>query len=347
MNLQDLALFKGFIERETLREIYIRGYRRSVTFANNPSSIEKFLSEVKAEDAIKGAIKKFSINETFGFDFWENTNDNWLAHLKQGRTRHSYADPYKLKNLEGWFITLRENWDAAKSWLYEDVDKAFARMGYVVEKGELKKIIQTKFKIGDIIKGTISGDICKVTGIDTEHTCYLVDDDGAIDFNKEDYWELFKEESKEELPNIEDFSGVPEADDDLEFFELNNKGRKGQKRLAEDEMSLNFRSNSYKIAFNQTITSKIQKNQYKFVRLARNKHGEIVIQLHKVEGLSEKPVKITFNTHADSTAINAVINSKDLCTKLKTLLNLTGDYFTLKIQELYMDFDKANYKISK
>ena len=81
--------------------------------------------------------------------------------------------------------------------------------------------------------------------------------------------------------------------------------------------------------------------------MARNKHGEIVIQLHKVEGLSEKPVKITFNTHADSTAINAVINSKDLCTKLKTLLNLTGDYFTLKIQELYMDFDKANYKISK
>jgi hypothetical protein len=45
--------------------------------------------------------------------------------------------------------------------------------------------------------------------------------------------------------------------------------------------------------------------------------------------------------------VNACINSKDLCGKLKTLLNLAGDYFVLKVEELYMDYEKANYKISK
>ena len=351
MILQDLALFKEFIEKHTIREIYIRAYKRSVSFAKTSSSIEEFLLNIKPEEAIVGAIKKFTPNETFGYDFWMNTNDNWLIALKHGRMRKSYSNKTGLSTLDGMYKVLRENWDAPKSWLFENVDVALTRMNYIKEESQEEpeevKTFTPKFKIGDFIKGSISGDVCKVTGIDTEHGCYLVDDDGAIDFNKEEFWNLIKEEPKEELPDVDDFSGVPEADDDLEFFDINSGARSTSTKLKKGQASLNFKHGSYKLTFNQEDTKKIKNNLYKYVRLARNKQGDIVLQLHKVEGLTETPVNITFVSRTGNKYLNAAINSKDLCTKLKTLLNLTGDYFTIKLEELFIDFDKANYKISK
>lgn len=295
MNIQDQTLFKSFIEGQGLREVFLKGYRRSAQFAGNPSSVEKYLNEVKAENAIIDAIKTYTTNSHFGYDFWQNASENWNTFLNKGRTWHSYEDKEKLMCLEGMYKVLRENWDAAKTWLYEDVDKALIRMGLITSEEE----------------------------------------------------EKVEEESTNPTRQM-DFSGVPEADDDLEFFDLNTNSRNRTGKLKVNEATLNFRSHSNKFTFNQTTSRKIQKNDYKYVRLAKNKQGDIVLQLHKIEMTDCRQVTVTYNNSSGGTgAVNACINSKDLCTKLKTLLNLTGDIFTLHIEELYMDFDKANFKISK
>lgn len=291
MTIQDIALFKSFIESNTLREIFLRGYRKSATFSKNPSSVEEYLSNIEAEKVIVNGITNFITNSNFGYDFWQNANENWITFLHQGRKRHSYTDYNKLIELGGMFKVLRENWDAVKAWLYEDVEVALKRLG-------------------------------------------LLEDNN----NKE-------EEPEKELPDVDDFSGVPEYDDGLEFYDVGSGSRSRTNRLKKGQVSLNFRGHSFKVTFNQDDTKKLQQNGYKYVRLAKNKQGDIVIQLHKQEGLANNPVNLTFPSSGGST--NAAINSKDLCEKLKTLLNLSGEYFLLKVEELYMDIDKANYKISK
>lgn len=295
MNIQEQTLFKSFIEGQGLREVFLKGYRRSAQFAKNPSSVEKYLSTVKAEDAIEKAICTYTTNSHFGFDFWQNASESWNVYLNKGRAWHSLENFDKLMTLDGIFKVMRENWDAAKTWLYEDVDKALVRLGLAMPEGEERESVVE----------------------DTKPT------------------------------DIKDFSGVPEADGELEFFDLNAGSRTRTNKLRANEATLNFRSHSNKFTFNQTASKKIQKNQYKYVRLAKNKLGDIVLQLHKVEMSEGRQVTVTYNTASNSNTVNACINSKDLCTKLKTLLNLSGDLFTLHIEELFMDFDKANYKISK
>lgn len=299
MTIQDIALFKSFIEANTLREIFIRGYRKSAHFSKNPASIEQYLAEVEAEDVIKKGITMFSTNQTFGYDFWQNTSDNWIVKLKQGRMGKSYTDYHKLIELEGVFKVLRENWDAAKSWLYEDVDKTLRRLGLQED------IAESRSKEEVVVENT----------------------------------------SNEPTNNKPDFSGVPEFDEELEFFDISAGSKSHSTRLKKNEASLNFRSNSYKFTFNQELSKKIKDNSYQFVRLGKTKTGDIIIQLHKEEG-NRMPVRVTFNNN-NSGGFNACINSKDLCTKLKTLLNLTGDLFILKIDILSQNYDKMNFKVSK
>ena len=295
MTIQDIALFKSYIESNTLREIYIRGYRKSAIFSKNPSSIEQFLHEVEPEKVITNAITNFTINSNYGYDFWQNANENWLIKLKQGRSRHSYTDYNKLMELDGMFKVLRENWDDVKAWLYEPVEVALARLGLREEEPESEE--------KEVMENTS----------DT------------------------KEGS--------DFSGVPEFDEELEFFSISAGSKSHSTRLRKNEASLNFRSNSYKLTFNQDISKQIKDNLYKFVRLGKTKTGDIIIQLHKEEG-ERMPVRVTFNNN-NSGGFNACINSKDLCTKLKTLLNLIGDLFILKVDVLSQNYDKINFKVNK
>ena len=353
MIIQDIALFKSFIESNTLREIFLRGYRKSATFSKNPSSVEEFLKNIEPENVIVKGITNFTTNSHFGYDFWQNANDSWLVFLNQGRKRHSYNDKDKLMKLDNMFKVLRENWDAAKAWLYESEEDTLVRLGLAESKSKEEepktpaKLFNPKFRVGDTVKGRISGDCCKIIEVNLEYQCYLTNDEGAIDFTRENLWDLVEPDIEDDLPDVDDFSGVPEYDDGLEFFDLNSGSRSSFTRLKKGEVSLNFRNKSYKIVFNQEDTKKLKKNEYKYVRLAKNKQGDIILQIHKIEGLTDTPVHLTFTSRNDTNYINAAINSKDLCSKLKTLLNLKGDYFVLKIEELLMDSNKANYKVTK
>jgi hypothetical protein len=154
-----------------------------------------------------------------------------------------------------------------------------------------------------------------------------------------------EEEADTTSTSKDDFSGVPEFDDELEFFDISAGSKSHSTRLKKNEVSLNFRSNSYKFTFNQELSKKIKDNGYQFVRLGKTKTGDIIIQLHKEEG-ERMPVRVTFNNN-NSGGYNSCINSKDMCTKLKTLLNLAGDLFILKIETLSLNIEKANFKITK
>lgn len=300
MTIQDIALFKSYIESNVLREIYLRNYRKSAVFAKNPASIEEFLRSVEPEKVITSAVKSYTANSNYGYDFWQNANENWLVFLRQGRSRHSYTDYHKLMELEGMFKVLRENWDAVKAWLYEPVEEALLRLGLKEEENEPES------------------------------------EEKEEEVNT----------SKEPLDEISDFSGVPEFDDEFEFFNLTSYSRTRSNKLGDNEVSLNFRNDSYKIIFNQTVSKKAQNNGYKYVRLGKTKNGDVILQLHKQEEAS-RPVYLRYTSRSSGGNANACINSKDLCEKLKVLLNLTGEYFILHVEELSSNIEKANYKISK
>ena len=258
MTIQDIALFKSFIESNTLREIFIRGYRKSAHYSNNPASIEEYLAKVKAEDVIKKGITLFSTNQTFGYDFWQNTSENWIIKLKQGRMGKSYTDYHQLIELEGIFKVLRENWDASKSWLYEDIDKALKRLGLQEDIAESE------------------AECPKESPEECPKECPEIQSQEKEEKEKE-------EEVDTTSTSKDDFSGVPEFDDELEFFDISAGSKSHFTRLKKNEASLNFRSNSYKFTFNQELSKKIKDNGYQFVRLGKTKTGDIIIQLHKEE----------------------------------------------------------------
>lgn len=134
----------------------------------------------------------------------------------------------------------------------------------------------------------------------------------------------------------------PEEDDGLDFFEIASYKKNGQFKLMADEATINFRSGGYRLTFNQFVTSMIKDYGFTFARLARNKDGEIVIQLNKTFG-----VNVVIGNRTDSHSGNTTIHSKELCTKLKTLLNIKEDYSILNIVEQSRSDKFINFIISK
>ena len=352
-----IAYFKHFLYDAGVNRMYVYRYRHFRIKGGpegdengNPESLEQFFMEQPHYRVIMKAFY-FEMNSQYGYDFWHEVNKKWL---KYWELHEDNINNPNYINLKGSFSILRQNWDKPQFWKSENLDspeETYKRMGIEPPIPLDSASTLCKFKVGDIIQSHISDEVQTITAITAEG--YELEDGGIVEFDKEKYWMKIDEKAdaiekeKETLPDVNDFSGVPEYDDDLEFFEVSSGSRSKSTRLKTNQASLNFRSNSYKLSFNQEATKKIKKNGYKYVRLAKNKQGDIVVQLHKQELPVPNPVNVCFNTNSDGRTVNACINSKDLCGKLKTLLNLTGDYFVLKIEELYMDYEKANYKISK
>lgn len=353
-----IAYFKHFLYDAGINKMYVYRYRHfrikggpEGDTSGNPESLEQFLLEQPFFRVVMHAFY-FEVGSQYGFDFWKDINKKWLKYweLHQDNINNS---SYSL--LKGNFAILRQNWDKPSFWKkenFETVEETCARMGIEPPIPEDSSATLCKFKVGDIIQSHISEEVQTIIGILPEG--YELEDGGIVEFDKEKYWMKIDEKpdsiedvEKDKKVDTNDFSGVPEYDEELEFIDVGSGYVRKNKRLKDNQVSLNFRSNSNKLSFNHDATQKINKNQYKYARLAKNKQGDIVVQLHKQELPIPNPVNVIFNTNREGVPVNACINSKDLCAKLKTLLNLTGDYFILNIEELYMDFDKVNYKISK
>lgn len=360
-----IAYFKHFLYDSGLNKMYVYRYRHhrikggpEGDSEGNPESIEQFFMKQPFFRVMMKAFY-FEMNSQYGHDFWKEQDKKWH---KYWELHEDNINNPNYVNLKGSFSILRQNWDKPQFWKSENLEspeEVYKRMGIEPPIPLDSASTLCKFKTGDIIQSHISDEVQTITAITAEG--YELEDGGIVEFDKEKYWMKIDEKADEpqeesereeeevvttdDLPDIDDFSGVPEYDDGLEFFDVGAGSRSRTNRLKKGQASLNFRSHSFKVTFNQEDSKKLKQNNYKFVRLAKNKQGDIVIQMHKLEGISNCPVSLTFNSSNGNN--NATINSKDLCEKLKTLLNLSGDYFLLKVEELYMDFDKANYKISK
>lgn len=112
-------------------------------------------------------------------------------------------------------------------------------------------------------------------------------------------------------------------------------------KLGTDEVSLNT-SNSFKLTFNMHETRMIIENEMAYARLAKSKTGDICVILNKKAG-----ARISYSHKGKRTNNNACINSKDICSKIHTLLNINGRYTILHIEKLPSDENYIIYKLTK
>ena len=297
MNIQDIAIFKCFIIENTLRDIFISSYRKSLKMTGNPSSIEAFLSNVEPKDAITNAIKHFTPNSTFGYDFWQNANENWRVFFRKMKSNQSYATMEKMHkeaiNLPGYFQKLRENWDSAKPWKYESEHATLVRIGLIDPDSQPEPAAEPPAPADSSVDGGSAA-----------------------------------------VPSTSDIDPLA----DFDFFDAPSSSTA---RLKPGEASLNF-NNCYKLTFNASDTELIENLGMAFARLAKNKSGDICLILNRESG-----TKLSVSRHSNVQRHNVTINSKELTTKIRTLININTEYSILSLGKLQSTEDFIIYKLSK
>lgn len=152
--------------------------------------------------------------------------------------------------------------------------------------------------------------------------------------------------SEEREPTI--FSAVSDASpseelDPLADFDFFEEERPQFLRLLEHEMSLNFNNGSFKITFNMPTSRDIAKEGMEYARLAKAKSGDICLILNRSQGVRLSKS----STGSNGLKFNTTLNSKDICTKLRTLLNVRSDYSVLNIERLPSTSDYIIFKVTK
>jgi hypothetical protein len=217
-----------------------------------------------------------------------------------------------------------------------DLEKAFHIPHSIYPGDKWVTEDEHKFKVGDIIEGSISGEVLTVVAIKSDG--YDVNDGGFIDFDKEEYWTKIDEVAQEEeINNTKDFSGVPEAEINnpqpeslLEGFSLvETDNTHGGRKMGNNVVSVNMRNNGYRITFASKQSNSLRKIGYKYVKLLTKKDtGEIALIFNNQSGCS-----VVIKKNANSESRNVTINSKDIAEHIAKFYNIKFpiDYFTLDI----------------
>lgn len=338
-----IAYFKHFLFDRSLQKHYIGTYRKK-RYEENPESLEEFLQSVSPEKAIMDAFFLKPGSE-YGVDYWKGITEKWLKYLELYEDNPK-NDSYMF--LKGGFAILKQNWDKPIYFEKESDDETYKRMH--IEKPDIDDRLfreeehrgfTPKFKKGDIVKGTISGDVCKITSVCFAHSCYLTDDDGAIDFDREEYWELVPEAASEEDENeLIEFSDVPEAEEEQEnnsqailagFSLVDTANVSVGRRISANTVTVNLRNKGYKLTFSKTQSEKLRKEGYKFVKLLTNKDsGEVALLFNMSNGCG-----VTIKKEKDNNR-NVTVNSKEIVESIHKFYGIskTKDYYTLKITDV-------------
>jgi hypothetical protein len=158
------------------------------------------------------------------------------------------------------------------------------------------------------------------------------------------------DDKKEELATAD----VPEADfgketdeqpdplADFDFFEPQDRQ---WTKLNRGDASINFRSGSFKITFNKYDTEDAASRNIACAKVSKSKStGDICLVFAK-EGMLQNASRVTYASNG-RTGKNLTVNSKDICVKLHTLLNLKQDYTVLCVEQLQSTPDYLIYKLS-
>lgn len=313
----EIAYFKHFLFDKSIERSFVSYYRKYRIKGSekgdrygNPESIEQYFLKTTVKDVIMKAFTFYPTNSlsrsNFTYDYWKDIDDKWQEYMKQNEnnwTNESWP------NLRKTFAILRQNWDLSEYWKrdnLESTEEVYRRMNIHLPLPENR----------------------------WEH--------GYAPKKNEEM------EQSDEQQIVNDFVGVPEADaqagteirDPLAGFEFFEEERPQFMRLMSNEISLNFNSGSFKVTFNMPVSNEIEKAGMEYVRLAKNKSGDICLILNRVLGsrLSKSSNKNKFNT---------TLNSKDICTKIRTLLNIKPEYSILNIEKLTSTSDYLIFKVTK
>lgn len=192
MTLSEIAMFKHFCDGHAITKLFISNYRNQVGRIGNPASIEDYLSNVEPHLVIKKAIKFYTANSPFDFDWWDNKNRLWLEYMDSQSMNSGYNRKQEVE-LHGLYAILRHNWDLPVFWDKEDKDRDVTRkrLGLLVADGNVigQPLPQPKtdedadelefFDLGKSISKTNSR-----TLKDNEVTFNLRDKKGSLTFNK-------------------------------------------------------------------------------------------------------------------------------------------------------------------
>ena len=358
----EIAYFKHFMFDKRLERSFNYYYKTrrikgspSGDKYGNPEKIEEYFLKTTVEDVIMNAFFFAPTNNnaqriTVTYDYWKDIDDKWQEYMRQNESNFS-NDSWPM--LRKSFAILRQNWDMPYYWKRENLEsteEVYKRMhielplpefrwthGYVPKKNEVEteekpKNIEPKFKVGDTIKGSISGD--EVSVIEVTPKGYFTDDDGFVELDRQDLWELVKEE---DIPLV-DFTD--EEDDPLADFDFLDGVLPGNYRLKQNEASLNFYK-SNKITFNRLDSKYLKKHGFKFARLAKSKSGEICLIFNNLKGANVTNIKYGKNN------TNVTVNSADICGKIKLLFSLKDTYSILRVEKIQEKQEFIIYKLSK
>ena len=199
---------------------------------------------------------------------------------------------------------------------------------------EINKMFEGRWRI----KGFDSYEVRQLSGQTVQSLCRDFFQAGILLAAKE---ATVPDGSSSGITTVPDGSPSGESDPlaDFDFFD---EERPQFLRLQENEVSLNFNSGSFRITFNMPVSKEIVKTDMKCARLAKAKSGDICLILNRTQG-----ARVSKSASSNGSRFNTTINSKDICTKLRTLLNVRSDYSVLNITRLPSTTDYIIFKITK
>lgn len=338
-----IAYFKHFMFDKGIQRIYISMYRRrrikggpGGDSQGNPESLEQFLQEIPYQDVILKAFM-FYHNSEYGFDYWKDISDKWQKYWELHENNFSND---KYVTLKGTFAILRQNWDDREYFRKESIEDTYKRMkiepplrdenieealyvpsSYTIEQIDKKKL---KFKVGDTIKGTISGEVLNVVAIHSDS--YETGDGGYIDFDKEDFWTLVEDDT-EAAQEVEEKNGDAGFLDGFSLVESTN--RHGGRKMGTKIVSVNLKNNGYRVTFSSKESEKLREHKYEFVQmLTKEQTSEVALKFNHNKGCS-----VNIKGSRTSEAKNVVINAKDIADGIRRFYKLpkTIEYFSLRI----------------
>lgn len=371
----EIAYFKHFLYDKSLDRSFLFYFRKNPIIGSprgdidaNPKSIEQYFLRTSRKDVIMKAFvfypESMSSRENSTYDYWKDIDNKWQEYMKSNESNFTNDSWPQLRKS---FAILRQNWDLERYWKRDNLEstaEVYRRMNInlplpefqwehggsngmskdtaentQMPKEELPSLlnrnkIEPKFKAGDKIKGSLSGDVVTVTSVCDKG--YFTDDDGFVGIDRQNMWELVTDSSDAPLVDFSD-----EEEDPLADFDFLDEEEPRSWKLSSSEITINFNSSSFKITFN-VFSSRLFKDEgFKYVRLAKSKSGDFCLIINRQKGAALS------NMNSLSKNQNVTVNSKDICTKLKTIFSLNETYHILKIEKLQQSPQFIIYKISK
>lgn len=199
------------------------------------------------------------------------------------------------------------------------------------------------------VRTSIGMEIHAVINDDDLETKYRLPFDGEIDLLTKELakeglaWNPDKKklvplsEAKEEESPLIDFDNEPEDDEfeEFEFFDMPKKNR--TKVLSKDMVSINVKANSYRLTINSFLTKELGELGYVYIRIAKNKAGDICLIFNKRDGAKGVICKSNL----------LVLSSKVHILKLRELLGVKDEYDILHLKRNSVTANYISYIISK